>query len=106
MNDFSLEKHRRIYKRMGDVYERGESWEGPKKPARSVRVLDEEAYARGDIYDWEGGPKGVDVDPLGRFAVMSCEFQPLKFVSLAALVGASGLEATAEERTAAGPPVL
>ena len=24
VNDFSLEKHRRIYKRMGDVYERGE----------------------------------------------------------------------------------
>ena len=68
------------------VYERGETWAGEHLPIHSVRVLDDEAFARGRVNIEEGGPKGIDFDRTGQVLAVTCEEQPLEFFSLEQIV--------------------
>jgi DNA-binding beta-propeller fold protein YncE len=80
------------------VFERGAGWTGERRPARSVQVLDDETYLRGRTQPDEGGPKGIDIDPRGRFVAICCEEVRLKIVSLDALLG---FEADSEQAAGA-----
>ncbi len=71
------------------VFERGEGWRGERGPVRSVQVLDDETYLRGRTQPDEGGPKGIDIDPHGRFVAICCEEVRLKVMPLAALLGST-----------------
>src|ERR1039458_9293188 len=48
-NDFSLEKHRRIFKRMGDVYERGEKVDRITV-ANYIRLVKDKSILRSIIF--------------------------------------------------------
>ncbi len=62
-------------------------WSGGTIGQKSVRVLDEETYARGHRNIAEGGPKGIDFSADGRLMVISCEEQPLVFMDVDRLLG-------------------
>ena len=71
------------------VYRReGPSWQGEIAPARTLRVMDDATFRRGHHRDDEGGPKGLDLDPARALLACTCETQPLRFFSIAALVDA------------------
>jgi hypothetical protein len=67
------------------------SWSGEHGPARSIEVLDEETFRRGNFHPTEGGPKGLSMTPDGSLLVTSCHEQVLGFWDMRAL----GLDATA-----------
>jgi len=57
-------------------------WRGEQPPVRSLRVLDDETFARGRCNPEEGGPKGIDLDRERRVLATTCEHQPLAFFDL------------------------
>ncbi|MFI5047733.1 MAG: YncE family protein [Acidimicrobiia bacterium] len=57
--------------------QRGVSWAGVHHPTLSLRVMDDETFARGHRNPQEGGPKGIDLDRSGRVLVLTCECVPL-----------------------------
>ena len=71
------------------VFERGAGWPGARSPIRSVQVLDDETYLRGRTQPDEGGPKGVDIHPGGRFVAICCEEVRLKLAPLDGLLGSN-----------------
>lgn len=71
------------------IYERGQSWAGPRDPARSVAVLDRATFLRGHNNPEEGGPKGLDVDKTGRVLAITCEEEQLAFFTLDSVLGNS-----------------
>jgi hypothetical protein len=73
------------------VYRRGDgTWDGARRPARTIRVMDDDTFERGRHNPQEGGPKGLDIDGTGRLVVVSSEHQPLAFLPLARLLGTAG----------------
>lgn len=79
--------------RVVHIYERGESWQGGRAPARSVPIISEDAFQRGrfdpklGINLQEGGPKGIDIDKTGSILAATCEEQPLAFFALSQVLG-------------------
>lgn len=69
------------------VYERGESWAGPRDPARRVAVLDRETFLRGHSNPEEGGPKGLDIDRTGTVMATTCEEEVLSFFTVSSVLG-------------------
>jgi DNA-binding beta-propeller fold protein YncE len=69
------------------VYDRGESWMGPRDPVRSVAVLDRETFLRGRNNPEEGGPKGLDVDRTGTLLAITCEEERLALFTLPSVLG-------------------
>lgn len=82
------------------VYDRGAGWSGPRDPARSVAVLDDETYRRGAMNIEEGGPKGLDIDRSNTIVAATCEEQILAFFSLASVLGNSEQAEVEEPLTA------
>jgi hypothetical protein len=65
------------------VYATGpQGWAGDYYPVKTVRVLDEATFLRGRYNVEEGGPKGIDLDPVSGVLAMTCEHQPLSFYDL------------------------
>jgi hypothetical protein len=82
------------------VYARpAEGWRGTHHPIRSVRVVDESTFTRGHHNEQEGGPKGLAIDRTGRVLALTCEQQPLLFLSLADVIGVPSVD-----DQAAAPP--
>ena len=75
---------------MVNVYSGDDGWSGLRAPARSVAVLDDEAFLRGRANLEEGGPKGLDIDRSNSVVAMTCEEQTLAFFSLVSLIGPRG----------------
>jgi hypothetical protein len=62
---------------------RGDSWYGVGYPAATIRVMDDEAFARGRASPEEGGPKGLDLDSRTNVLVVTSEHQPLACFDMA-----------------------
>lgn len=60
------------------------SWQGVGYPTVTIRVMDDDTFARGRHNPEEGGPKGVDVDPRTNVLVVTSEHLPLEFFDVAA----------------------
>ncbi len=71
------------------VYERGQSWAGPRDAVRTVAVLDRETFLRGHNNPEEGGPKGLDVDRTGTVLAMTCEEKALAFFTVSSVLGSA-----------------
>ena len=82
-----------------NVYQRGAEWDGEHRPAHSVEVIDDEAFARGRQNVEEGGPKGLAIDRTGELVAITCEEQPLAFYALHAMTGFAGSSKPAVEIT-------
>lgn len=65
--------------------ERGD-WAGNHAPAAKIRVLGDEAFARGHHNPREGGPKGIDLMPGTGLLAATCTEQPLAIFDLDALL--------------------
>lgn len=61
------------------------TWTGERNPIVSMKVLDDERFAKGHKAIKEGGPKGVDVDAQGKVMVVTCEEQTLAFFAIPAV---------------------
>jgi hypothetical protein len=65
------------------VYATGSNgWKGDYFPVKTMRVLDDQTFELGRYNLEEGGPKGIDLDPVSNVLAMTCEHQPLTFYSL------------------------
>ncbi len=69
------------------------NWAGDRQPEASLRVIDDDAFARGARNPEEGGPKGLGVSPDGRLMVASCEEEPLGFFDLSNVLKQDGRQA-------------
>ena len=68
------------------VYARGEGgWASARGPSVSVRVMDDEAFRRGQNNPEEGGPKGLDILNDGSLVAVSCEEVPIAFFDFRAV---------------------
>lgn len=54
-------------------------WSGNRIPASSIKIIDDETFARGHYNPEEGGPKGLTVSPDGTLICLTCEEEPLVF---------------------------
>jgi hypothetical protein len=61
----------------------GDSWHGAGYPVGTIRVMDDDTFARGRHNPKEGGPKGIDVDPRTSVLIATAECLPLAFFDLA-----------------------
>jgi len=68
----------------------GPDWRGTHRPAKSIRILDDDAFYDGRYDTREGGLKGLDVDRSERLLVTTHLGYPLAFYDLAALLAAPG----------------
>jgi hypothetical protein len=64
----------------------GQGWRGARLPAASIRMMDDLVFQRGRKNPQEGGPKGVDFDKSMCVLATTCEYQPLQFLDLAAVL--------------------
>ncbi len=62
----------------------GSGWQGVGYPAVTIRVMDDDTFARGRHSPEEGGPKGIDVDQRTNVLVVTSECLPLAFFDVAA----------------------
>ena len=69
------------------VYAReGDTWRGVQlQPVDSVPVIDDDLFERGRALG-RRGPKGLDIDRSGRVLAVTCEYQPLAFFDVAAIL--------------------
>lgn len=65
-------------------------WRGIGYPTASIRVMDDEIFARGHREVQDGGPKGIDLDPQTNVLVVTSEFLPLAFFDLSEALDESG----------------
>jgi hypothetical protein len=65
-------------------------WQGVGYPAVTIRVMDDDTFARGQHNPQEGGPKGIDVDPRTNVLVVTSECVPLAFFDLTAALDRGG----------------
>ncbi len=66
-----------------EVFERaGHTWATASYPMTSIRVMDDETFAKGHRNPREGGPKGLDLDPRTNTLVITAETVPLAFFDL------------------------
>lgn len=75
----------------------GSGWSGVGYPASTIRVMDDDTFARGHRNPQEGGPKGIDVDLRTNILVVTSECQPLAFFELGSALDQGGLDGAAEE---------
>lgn len=54
-------------------------WGGTRIPVSSIKIMDDETFARGHYNPEEGGPKGLTVSPDGNLICLTHEEQPLVF---------------------------
>ncbi|MCB1866918.1 MAG: hypothetical protein KDG50_15985 [Chromatiales bacterium] len=66
-----------------------DNWCGAHEPLASIRVMDDETFARGHYNPQEGGPKGITLDRTGRVCGVTSTFQPLAFFDLPAALSSS-----------------
>jgi hypothetical protein len=62
----------------------GGDWDGVRYPTTTIKVMDNDTFARGRHNPHEGGPKGIDVDPRTNVLAVTSECVPLAFFDLAA----------------------
>jgi hypothetical protein len=63
------------------------NWQGIYDPCISLQVMDDERFRHGsDGNPQEGGPKGLDIQPVHGILVTTCAAQPLAFFDLVALL--------------------
>ena len=67
-----------------------DDWHGAAYPTATIRVMDDDTFARGHRNPKEGGPKGVDVHPTAGVVVVTAECLPLAFFDLAAALDREG----------------
>ena len=65
-------------------------WRGVGYPTASIRVMDDETFARGHREIQDGGPKGIDLDPQTNVLVVTSEFLPLAFFDVTEALDRSG----------------
>lgn len=58
------------------------NWHGARYPTATIRVMDDDTFARGRHNAAEGGPKGIDVHPHANVLVVTSECLPLAFFDL------------------------
>jgi len=58
------------------------TWDGERNPIVSMKVIDEEKFAKGHKAINEGGPKGIDIDAEGKLMAVTCEEQTLAFFAI------------------------
>jgi hypothetical protein len=75
----------------------GSGWEGVGYPAVTIRVMDDDTFARGRHNPREGGPKGIDVDPRTNVLVVTSECLPLAFFDVAAALDRGELGGAPED---------
>lgn len=63
-------------------------WRGVRLPVATVRVVDDETFARGRKNPAEGGPKGLDVEPRTNVLAVTLEEQALAFFDLDSVLDA------------------
>jgi len=69
------------------IYATGDQgWKGDYYPVRTLRILDDITFQLGRYNVEEGGPKGIDLDPVSGVAAVTCEHQPLSFYDLRSLL--------------------
>ena len=56
------------------------TWDGPRDPLTTLRVMDDETFQRGNYNPQEGGAKGVEL--ASDLLITTCEHQPLSFLRL------------------------
>ena len=61
-------------------------WAGVRNPLKSIRVLTDENFLRGQESPHDGGPKGIDIDNSSSILVATCKVQPLAFFDVAGLL--------------------
>lgn len=61
-------------------------WRGAAYPAATVRVMDDETFARGSRNPQEGGPKGIELDTRTNVLLATSELTPLVCFDLAAVL--------------------
>jgi DNA-binding beta-propeller fold protein YncE len=82
------------------VYAQGpEQWRGVHGPLASVRIMDDDTFHRGRHNHQEGGPKGLDIDPLANVLVVTSECQPLAFYDVPTLLDHARTAAAASMET-------
>src|SRR5262249_34499811 len=62
-------------------------WEGVRRPCKSIRVLTNEDFLRGEAdHNSPSGPQGIDIDNCMSTLVTTCEAQPLVFFDLSRIL--------------------
>jgi hypothetical protein len=61
-------------------------WTGVRRPLKSISVVTQEDFLRGQESPQDGGPKGIDIDNATSILVTTCKVQPLAFFDLAAIL--------------------
>lgn len=74
----------------------GTGWSGVGYPTTTIRVMDDDTFARGHRNPQEGGPKGIDVDPRTSVLAVTSECQPLAFFDLGAALDRGRTDGAAE----------
>ncbi|MDT9600233.1 YncE family protein [Sphingosinicella rhizophila] len=68
------------------VFDSGDDgWCDRQRPARSIPIMDDATYDRGNYNHVEGGPKGIDISPDGGLIVLTCTERPLAFFRAGAI---------------------
>lgn len=81
------------------VFARGENaWTTATNPPLSIKVIDDEAFRRGNADPREGGPKGLDILADGSVFVVSCEEVPIAFFDFRSVRDQLGVADTANQR--------
>jgi len=62
-------------------------WAGDRDPVKSIPVVSDAVFKRGNYNPQEGGPKGIALGPDDRLMVVSCEEQPLAFFDISGVLG-------------------
>ena len=73
-------------------------WNGVGYPATTIRVMDDDTFARGHRNPREGGPKGIDVDLRTNVLVVTSECQLLAFFDTCATLAGAQLDGAADAR--------
>jgi DNA-binding beta-propeller fold protein YncE len=69
------------------IYKKDKSgWAGVRSPLKSIRVVTEEDFLRGQESTQDGGPKGIDIDSSTSILVATCKVQPLAFFDVAGIL--------------------
>jgi hypothetical protein len=77
---------------------RDRPWAGVRYPDRTVGIMSDETFVRGNHNYPEGGAKGLDIDRSGRVLVTTCAEQPLAFFATDDLLDPDGASPDASLR--------
>lgn len=69
------------------VYFNGEkNWTGEIKPVAAIRILDDEAFIRGNVNAADGGSKGIGLSRDNHILAVTCQEEPLTFYDIRPLL--------------------